>query len=94
MNTVSKGTWVEIEQIVLTPQQRAEGLPEDTKKVPYILKVSGFLEHDANIGEECAIRTVIGRFLNGRMTRVNPGYSHSFGKTVAELLSIGIEGNK
>ncbi|OJX38056.1 MAG: hypothetical protein BGO78_08465 [Chloroflexi bacterium 44-23] len=94
MKTIPTGTWVEIEQIVLTPNQRAEALPEDTKKVPYILRVSGFLEHDADLGEECTIRTIIGRLLIGRMTQVNPGYSHSFGKTVAELLSIGTEREK
>jgi hypothetical protein len=44
MNKIQKGTWVEIEQVVLQPAERSASLPEDTKKVPYILRVSGFLQ--------------------------------------------------
>ena len=94
MNKIIKGTWVEIEQVVLKPEERAPGLPEDTKKVPYILHVSGFLEDDAELGQPATIRTQIGRQLSGTVIVVNPGYSHSFGTTVPELLAIGQEVQK
>jgi hypothetical protein len=94
MEKIKKGTWVEIEQVVLTPEERAPSLPEDTRKVPYVLHVSGFLLEDTLPGQEARIKTVIGRELQGRILIVNPGYSHSFGDTVPELLTIGLEGGE
>jgi hypothetical protein len=94
MAKIAKGTWVEIEQVVLTPEQRSPALPEDTKKVPYLMRVSGFLEKEAALGDEVEIRTIIGRVLSGKLVTVNPGYSHTFGNTVPELLRIGIEAEK
>ena len=35
MAKIAKGTWVEIEQVVLTPDQRVQTLPEETRSVPY-----------------------------------------------------------
>ena len=91
MEKIIKGTWVEIEQIVLTPAERAPSLPEDTRKVPYLLRVSGFLVEDAELCAVVRIRTIIGRELQGILKTVNPGYSHSFGTVVPELLTIGTE---
>ena len=91
MSLIKKDTWVEIEQIILNPEQRAPTLPEDTRQTPYVMRVSGFLEHDAELGQPCTIRTLIGRKLKGNLRAVNPGYSHSFGDTVPELLTIGNE---
>ncbi len=88
---VEKGTWVEIEQVVLQPAERSTALPEDTKKVPYILRVSGFLEQDAEIGQNVEIKTIIGRVLSGKLIVINPSYQHSFGTVVPELLTIGTE---
>ena len=90
MSTVRKGTWVQIERIVLEPAERAPTLPEDTRRVPYVLRVSGFLLEDAAIGGDARVRTLIGRELSGSLTTVNPSYDHSFGETVAELLDIGL----
>jgi len=83
------GTWVEIEAVLLRPEERAPNLPPDTAKVPYVLKVSGFLVGDAELGMETTIRTVIGLEYTGTLKVVNPSYSHSFGATVPELLMIG-----
>ena len=91
MALIPKGTWVEIEQIVLQPDQRASSLPEETRKVPYVLRVSGFLMEDGQLGQQVVIKTIIGRQLSGTLQTVNPSYSHSFGKTVPELLTIGTE---
>ncbi len=91
MTKITKGTWVEIEQIVLTPEERAPSLPPETKAVPYIMRVSGFLAEDAELGQEVLIRTIIGRELRGTLRILNPSYGHSFGETVPELLTIGTE---
>jgi 2-amino-4-ketopentanoate thiolase alpha subunit len=91
MSKISKNTWVEIEQVVLNPDQRAASLPEDTRKVPYMLRVSGFLLEDTELGQPARIRTLIGRELSGTLRTVNPSYTHSFGETVPELLDIGLE---
>ena len=88
---VKKRTWVEIEQVVLQPAERSTALPEDTKQVPYILRVSGFLEQDAEIGQDVEVRTIIGRVISGKLRVVNPSYHHSFGTVVPELLTIGTE---
>ncbi|MFU8827468.1 MAG: 2-amino-4-oxopentanoate thiolase subunit OrtA [Brevefilum sp.] len=91
MAKITAGTWVEIEQIILTPGQRAPTLPEDTKKVPYVLKVSGFLLAEAELGAPARVRTLIGRELEGTLKAANPSYEHTFGKVVPELLTIGLE---
>jgi 2-amino-4-ketopentanoate thiolase alpha subunit len=89
MSKIIQGTWVEIEQIVLKPEERAPTLPAETKEVPYLLRVSGFLAADAELGEEVTVRTIIGRELRGTLKTVNPSYRHSCGDTVPELLTIG-----
>ena len=91
MSKVKKDAWVEIEQVILKPEERAPSLPEDTRQTPYILRVSGFLMEEAEVGQEAHIRTIIGRELSGILKVVNPSYSHSFGATVPELLTIGTE---
>ena len=91
MDKIKQGTWVEIERVVLKPEERAPTLPEDTQKVPYILHVSGFLTADAEMGQPVTVRTLIGRELSGSLRRVNPSYTHSFGTTIPELLTIGTE---
>ena len=91
MSTVIAGTWVQIERRVLEPAERAPNLPEDTQQLPYVLRVSGFLLEDAEVGAEARVRTLIGRELSGSLTTVNPSYRHSFGETVPELLDIGLK---
>lgn len=91
MSKYPKGTWVEIEQVVLTPEQRVQTLPEETRSVPYLLRVSGFLQQEAEIGQDVQVKTIIGRTLTGVLKSVNPGYRHSFGETVPELLRIGTD---
>ena len=91
MSKVEKGTWVEIERVLLRPEQRAANLPEDTAKTPYVLRLSGFLQEDAELGQQVRIRSLIGREHQGVLRLVNPSYTHSFGNTVPELLKIGRE---
>lgn len=91
MKTIAKGSWVEIEQVILKPEERSPALPEDTKKTPLLMRVSGFLNADAALGETVSITTIIGRTLTGTLRVENPSYAHSFGTTVKELLTIGTE---
>ncbi len=88
--SVARGTWVEIESIVLQPSERAPGLPEETARTPYVLRLSGFLEEEAEVGQDVTVKSLIGRTHRGVLRLVNPGYDHSFGTTVPELLRIGL----
>ncbi len=90
--SVARGTWVEIESIVLKPEERAPGLPEDTAATPYVLRLSGFLEKEAEVGSDVTVKSLIGRTHRGVLRAVNPSYDHSFGATVPELLVIGLAG--
>ena len=92
MNQVKAGTWVEIEKTLLTPEQRAPQVPEDTRHTPYIMKVAGFLTADALYGETVTVKTMSGRLISGTLNVIRPHYTHSFGDTVEELLNIGLGG--
>ena len=89
MSMFKAETWVEIEKIILAPEDRAPSVPEDTNRVPYVMRASGFLQADSELGQIVKIRTMIGRELEGKLITVNPSYSHSFGKVVPEILKIG-----
>jgi hypothetical protein len=91
MNMVKKGEWVQIHQIVLKPEERPDHLPEDTKKVPLELWVKGFLEQDANMGDEVEVTTLTGRKVAGELVEVNPSYEYGFGEFVPELLKVGVQ---
>jgi hypothetical protein len=88
---IPKGTWVQVHQIVLQPEERAPQVPDDTKQVPLELKVKGFLETEANLDDHVTIKTLCGRTMEGRLVAVNPRYEHDFGYPVPELLTIGQE---
>jgi hypothetical protein len=90
-DVVAKGTWVEIWQIALTPDQRAPQVPADTRRVPLEMRVKGFLAAPARVGEQVEIVTSAGRCLRGVLGEVNPAYSHGFGPPVPELSAIGSE---
>ncbi len=86
---IKKGEWVLIHNIVLTPENRAPQVPDDTKKVPLELWVKGYLQKDANIGDEVTVLTRTKREVKGKLLEVNPYYKHDYGKFVPELLQIG-----
>jgi len=90
MTTAKKGDWVRIYNVVLTPEQRAPQVPEDTKKVPLEMWDKGFLlDEKANIGEIVEVETYIGRKISGKLIEIEPYYDHDFGKCVSELLYVG-----
>lgn len=86
---IEKGTWVEIEETVLKPEERSSAIPEDTKKTPLKMWAKGICLSECNIGEEVEIKTVIGRVLRGKVTEVRPRYTHDFGDFIDEIMYIG-----
>ncbi len=90
MEYAKKGDWVRIHNIVLTPDQRAVQVPEDTRNVPLELWTKGFLDdNEARIGDIVNIETYIGRKVSGKLIEIAPYYEHDFGKCIPELLYIG-----
>jgi hypothetical protein len=85
---IKKGEWVLIHRNVLEPSQRAPQVPEDTKNVPLELWVKGYLQEDANVGDEVTVMTRTKRVERGTLLEANPYYKHDFGKFVPELLVI------
>ena len=92
METAKKGDWVEIENVLLQPHERAAHIPEDTKRTPLIMWVRGFLLNEgAKVGDFVSIRTLAERTASGTLVAVNPRHEHDFGNPVKELLEIGNE---
>jgi hypothetical protein len=72
MTKLQAGTWVKLRSHPQT-RTRAPSLPEDTRKVPYLLRVSGFWWRMPNWASVVRIRTIIGRELQGILLKtVNP----------------------
>lgn len=86
-----RGSYVQICRVELAPGERSPNVPEDTKLVPFELRVMGFLDHDAEIGDEVTIITPIGRRQRGTLEAVNPPYEFGFGEPVPELIGLGPE---
>lgn len=90
---ITKGTWVEIHDTILSPEERTGNLPEETKKVPFEMRLKGFLENEeAELLERVTVKTVSGRFVEGTLISENPTYDHSYGdRFIPELQKIGVE---
>ena len=86
---IQKGTWVKIEQQVLDNTQRAPQLPEDTKKVPFIMWTKGFLVENAEMKGKATVETLTGRQVTGTVMEVEPSYDHNYGSFIPELIRIG-----
>ncbi|MGB4588410.1 MAG: 2-amino-4-oxopentanoate thiolase subunit OrtA [Clostridiaceae bacterium] len=88
---MNKGQWVEIEEILLRPEERTGNIPEETKRVPLMMRMKGFLTNDTEVGKSVEIRTLTGRIVTGTLRNASPTYDHGFGKTfIPEMLEIGI----
>ena len=85
----SAGDWVEIERVLLEPDERAAGLPPETAGKPLMMWVKGFAQGAAAEGEALTVETMSGRLESGRLSAVNPGYFHTFGAPNAELTGVG-----
>lgn len=88
-NRCRAGDWVEIERVVLEPADRAPNLPEDTAAQPLRMWVKGFALAEAAVGERVTVETMTGRTVEGVLTDVNPGYTHTFGRPVPEIVRVG-----
>jgi hypothetical protein len=88
---IKKGSFVEVRKVLLEPADRAEHLPEETKKVPLEARIRGFLLKDSNLGEEAEIETHIGRTVRGTLVAVDPPFTYGFGKPVRELMDVSRE---
>ncbi|HHY70560.1 MAG TPA: 2-amino-4-ketopentanoate thiolase [Thermoanaerobacterales bacterium] len=87
-----KNDWVEVEKPVLLLEQRSSHLPEDTKKVPLVMWVKGFLlDENASIGDTVKINTLTDRSVEGKLVQVNPKHEYDYGESIPELIQIGQE---
>lgn len=87
--SVILGDWVEIERIVLEPNERNENLPMDTKTKPYKQWIRGNLQNEkAEIGDEVSIKTLINNTYVGILVDTDPKYTHNFGDSINELIQI------
>lgn len=83
------GDWVEVESVLLEPADRSANLPEDTAAQPLRMWVKGFARNEAALGQEVEIETMTGRAVSGRLSDVNPGYTHTFGRPAPEIAHVG-----
>lgn len=84
-----KGDWVQVHSIVLQPEERSDALPEDTKQHPLEMWVKGWLQQDAELGDEVEVITRTGRHASGKLVDEAPYFTHNFGFLVPEVLKIG-----
>ncbi|WP_066505040.1 2-amino-4-oxopentanoate thiolase subunit OrtA [Abyssisolibacter fermentans] len=85
-----KGDWVRIYNVILTPEQRAPQVPDDTKMVPLEMWDKGFLlDEKAEIGDIVEVETYIGRKIKGKLLEIDPVYRHNYGEFVPELMYVG-----
>ncbi|MEY8763740.1 MULTISPECIES: 2-amino-4-oxopentanoate thiolase subunit OrtA [Clostridium] len=91
---IEKGTWVEIEKIVLLPKDRAKNIPKETKKTALKCWIKGNCLTDCELDDDVKVVTKTGRIVDGRVVDVEPGYYHSFGKYIREIGDIGKQAKK
>jgi hypothetical protein len=82
---LKKGAYVCIKKIVLNSNQRSSHIPLDTKDKDFLMKLKGYLTHDASIGDHVDILTETKRKVSGILIEENPTYTHSFGDYLDEV---------
>ena len=85
---IDKGTWVLIHRNILEPGERAPQVPDDTKKVPLEMWIKGYLQNNAELGDEVEVITRTGRKEIGTLLESEPYYKHDYGRVVPELQMI------
>ena len=88
-NRCTVDQWVEVESMLLAPDERSKALPADTAAQPLMVWVKGFALAEAAIGDELGVETMTGRTVTGRLSAINPGYTHTFGDPIPELTHVG-----
>ncbi|MCR4425984.1 MAG: 2-amino-4-oxopentanoate thiolase subunit OrtA [Firmicutes bacterium] len=89
--SAAAGDLVQISRVVLEPEERAENLPADTRKVPLVMLVKGTALDAARLGEQVMVLTPTGRKVTGELVAVWPAHTHGFGDPIPELAQIGAE---
>ena len=87
----SVGDWAEVECVLLEPADRAANLPADTAALPLLQWVKGFAQADASLGADLTVKTMTGRLVTGKLSAVNPGYFHTFGRPIPALWHVGAD---
>jgi 2-amino-4-ketopentanoate thiolase alpha subunit len=85
------GDWVEVEYVLLEPADRAANLPPETASKPLLVWIKGFACSESPMGEQVTVTTMTGRSVTGKLTDVNPGYFHTFGRPMPELVHVGAD---
>jgi len=85
---IKQGSWVQIKRTILEAKERTANIPNDTKTVPLIMWIKGYLMEDGTIGDNVEIKTVTGRIEQGILIAVNPTFYHNYGEFIPELLKI------
>ena len=86
---IKKGTWVEVEENVLIPDERSKSIPDVTQKTPLKCWIRGNCLTDCELGDEVQVETNVGRIASGKVVEIEPGYYHTYGKYVKEISNIG-----
>jgi len=87
----SASDWVEVERVLLEPIDRSGNLPPETAEKPLVMWVKGFAQAEAALGDELTVETMTGRMVTGRLSDLEPGYFHTFGKPIPELTHVGAD---
>ena len=85
------GEWVEVERVLLEPEERSSNLPPDTASKQLMVWVKGFARSESGLGEDVSVETMTGRQVSGRLSAINPGYFHTFGRPIPELSHVGAD---
>ena len=86
-----EGDWVEVEATLLDPTDRSANLPPETADKPLRMWIKGFAQTEGDVGEAMTVETMTGRLVEGTLSAINPGYFHTFGKPIPELVRVGLD---
>ncbi|MFV0424235.1 MAG: 2-amino-4-oxopentanoate thiolase subunit OrtA [Bacilli bacterium] len=87
---VKAGSFVRVHQVILKSNQRTSSIPEDTANTDLRMWTKGFLNSDAEIGDEVEITTLSGRIEHGELVAVNHMHEVNYGDFVEEIIPIGV----
>ena len=85
---IEKNTFVQIYKVVLSSGERSSNLPDDTKRIPFEMRVKGKLMSKASVGDVVEIKTATNRVEQGILISVEPFFSHNFGHHVKALKDV------
>ena len=85
---IEKNTFVQIFKVVLSSGERSSNLPDDTKRIPFEMRVKGKLMSKASIGDIVEIKTATNRVEQGILLSVEPFFTHNFGHYVPALQEV------